>query len=159
MTRCARWLLPSLLPALLISIAHAQGGQKPRVLVSPEVGVHAGRQLHDDEWIVGGYFRMPLLGAIDLRPSGDVALNGNHAYQLNGDLALHGPRDLAYFGAGLGWFHRDFGPGKESGTGLNLFIGFKPVPRPGTQVYLEGRWTRIEGISFFRVSLGGAWRL
>lgn len=128
------------------------------MLVSPEIGVHSGRQFHDDEWIVGGYFRMPMLGSIDLRPSGDVGLSGDHNYQLNGDVALHGARDLAYIGAGIAYFHRDFS-GKDSGTGFNLVVGFKPVPRPGTQVYLEGRWTKIEGISFFRVSLGGAWRL
>ena len=157
MTRRASWLLPFLLPSFLVSIAQAQA-RNSRVLVSPEVGIQVGRQFHDDEWIAGGYFRMPLFRVIDLRPSGDVALGGDHNYQLNGDLALHGPRDLAYLGAGVAWFHRDFGS-KESGTGLNLFVGFKPVPRPGTQVFVEGRWTRIEGISFFRVTVGAAWRL
>jgi hypothetical protein len=159
MTRCARWLLPLLLPALLVSIAHAQGGRNSRPVVSPEVGIQVGRQFKDDEWIAGGYFRMPIFGAIDLRPSGDIALGGDHNYQLNGDIALHGARDLAYLGAGAAWFHRDFGGGKETRTGFNLFIGFKPIPRPGTQIYVEGRWTRVEGISFFRVSLGAAWRL
>lgn len=159
MMRCARWLLPSLLPALLVSLAQAQSGRSPRVLISPELGVHAGRQFHDDDWIVGGYFRMPLLGSIDLRPSGDVALGGDHNYQLNGDLALHGARDLAYFGAGVAWAHRDFGSGKESGTGFNLFIGFKPFPRPTGQLYIEGRWTKVEGVSFFRAVIGAAWRL
>ena len=159
MTRRARWLLPFLLSTLFVSIAQAQAGRNSRVLVRPEVGIQAGRQFHDDEWIAGGYFRMPLFSVIDLRPSGDVALGGDHNYQLNGDLALHGPRDLAYVGAGVGWFHRNFGAGKESGTGLNLLVGFKPVPRPGTQVFIEARWTKVEGISFFRVSVGGAWRL
>lgn len=157
MTRSARWVLTSLLPALLVSTATAQN-RNPSVVVSPEVGVHAGRQFHDDEWIVGGYLRWPVLGIVDIRPGGDIAVSGDHNYQLNGDLALHGPRDLAYIGGGLAWVHRDFGPNKDSGTGLNLFIGFKPVPRPGAQLYLEARWTLVESRSIFRALLGGAWR-
>lgn len=153
MTRCATWLLSSLLPALLISTAQAQAR---RVAISPELGIHAGRQFHDDEWIVGGYVRWPLFGGLDLRPGGDVALNGDHNYQLNGDIALHGPRDLAYIGTGVAWVHRNFGPDKESGTGFNLFIGFKPLPRPGAQLYIEGRWTRVESESLFRALLGAA---
>ena len=154
MTRCARWL--SLLPALLISTAHAQSGTA-RVMVGPELGVFGGRQFRDDDWIAGAYLRWPLIGILDIRPSGDVALGGDHDYQLNGDVALHGPRDLAYLGGGFAWVHRDFGT-KESGTGLNLFVGFKPVPRPGTQIFLEGRWTIVEDRSIFRAVLGAAWR-
>ena len=160
MTRCARWLPFTLLPALLVSAAQAQGGgRSARVLISPELGVHAGRQFHDDEWIVGGYFRMPLYGGVDLRPSGDMALGPSKNYQLNGDIALHGPRDLAYLGAGVAWVHRDFSPSKESGVGYNLFIGFKPFPQAGGQLYIEGRLTKVESKSLFRAVLGGAFRL
>ena len=158
MTRCAGWLLSTLIPVLLISTAHAQGGRSARVHIGPELGIQAGRQFHDDEWVAGGYFRYPLLGVIDLRPGGDIALGGDHNYQLNGDLAIHGPRDLAYLGGGVAWVHRNFAAGKESATGFNVFIGFKPFPRPGAQLYVEGRWTRVESQSLIRASIGASWR-
>jgi hypothetical protein len=33
-------------------------------------------------------------------------------------------------------------------------VGFKPIPRPGSQIYLEGRWTFVDKETIFRVSMG-----
>ena len=120
-----------------------------------EAGVRFGRDFSVDSWTAGGHLRIPILRTVDIRPSGDLALdNLGDDFQLNADLALHGPRDMAYVGAGLGYVNRDFGSGKDSGTGLNLFLGFKPLPRPGPQISLEGRWTLVESETIFRVALG-----
>jgi hypothetical protein len=156
MNRCLRLVL-SLCSCFALSAPAllAQG----RIDVRPELGVYGGRQFKDDFWIAGGYFRMPLVGALDFRPSGDVALSEPHDYQLNGDLALHGPRDLAYLGAGYAWVHHDFAGSKESASGANIFIGFKPFPSLGAQLHLEGRWTLAESRSIFRLMLGASWRL
>ena len=51
-------------------------------------------------------------------------------------------------------FRCEFDSGKDSGAGLNLFIGFKPSPRPGSQIYLEGRWTFVDSETIFRVAMG-----
>jgi hypothetical protein len=42
---------------------------------------------------------------------------------------------------------------------VNLFIGFKPIPRPGSQFYIEGRWTFVDSETIFRLGLGVAFRL
>ena len=137
-----------------VSPASAQR-QAARVPAHPEVGVRAGRDFSVDSWTAGAHFRLPFGGALEFRPSADLALEDiGDDFQVNGDLALRGPRDQAYIGAGVGYVHRQFDSGKDSGTGINAFIGFKPIPRPGTQIYLEGRWTFVESETIFRVSMG-----
>lgn len=131
--------------------------QRSRVTVraSPEIGIRAGRDFSVDTWTAGAHLRIPFGRTIEFRPSADLALEDiGDDFQINGDLALHGPRDQAYIGAGVGYVNRQFDSGKDSGTGLNLFLGFKPLPRPGSQIYLEGRWTFVDSETLFRVSAG-----
>jgi hypothetical protein len=131
-----------------------------RVPAFPEVGVRFGRDFSVDTWTVGGHFRIPFARSLEFRPSADVALKDiGDDFQVNGDLALRGPRDQAYIGAGVGYVNRDFGPGTDSRTGLNLFLGFRPIPRQGSQLYLEGRWTFVESETIFRVAMGATIRL
>lgn len=126
-----------------------------RVLVSPEVGIRSGRDFSADVWTAGAHFRLPLIGTLEIRPSADFSLKDlGDDFQLNADIALRGPRDQAYIGGGLGYLKRNFDSGKDSGTGLNLFVGLKPIPRPGSQLYLEGRWTFVDSETVFRLSLG-----
>lgn len=145
----------------LVAQAQAQGFRQGAVNISPELGVRFSRDFSIDKWGVGGHLRIPLLRTLDLRPSGDIDLGVGGIgkdYQLNGDIALRGARDLAYLGGGIAYVHRQFGPGNNDGVGPNLFVGFKPLPRPGAQLYLEGRWTKVEGESIVRVSMGVAFR-
>jgi hypothetical protein len=131
-----------------------------RVRASTEVGLRAGRDFSADTWTAGGHLRIPFGATLELRPSADLALDDpGDDFQLNGDIALHGPQDQAYIGAGVGYVNRQFDSGKDSGTGINLFLGFKPIPRPGSRIYLEGRWTFVDSETLFRVSLGVAFRL
>jgi hypothetical protein len=126
-----------------------------RVPGYPELGIRAGRDFSIDTWTAGGHFRVPLGNMLEIRPSADLALeNIGDDFQINGDLALRGAHDQAYLGAGVGYVNRDFDSGKDSGTGVNLFVGFKPIPRPGSQIYLEGRWTFVDKETIFRVSMG-----
>jgi hypothetical protein len=126
-----------------------------RVRAAPEVGLRAGRDFSVDTWTAGFHARIPLTGSLDLRPNGDLSLDDpGEDFQLNADLALRGPRDQAYLGAGLGYLKRDFDSGEDAGTGLNLFVGFKPIPRPGMQIYVEGRWTFVESETVFRLGFG-----
>ena len=126
-----------------------------RVPAFPEAGVRLGRDFSIDTWTGGAHFRVPLGSALEVRPSADFALeNIGDDFQINGDLALRGARDQAYIGAGVGYVRREFDSGKDSGTGFNLFLGFKPIPRPGAQIYLEGRWTFVDKETIFRVSMG-----
>lgn len=155
-------LVTLILSGSLQGRAEAQQSRRGGVLVSPEVGFRFGRDFSVDKWSIGGHVRVPLAGTLDLRPSGDVDLGMDRFgddFQLNGDIALRGARDLAYLGGGVAYVHRRFDAGKTSGTGINLFLGFKPLPRPGAQLYLEGRWTRVDGESIVRVSMGVAFRL
>jgi len=139
--------------------AAAQRSRRP-LPISIEFGLRMGRDFFDDEWTAGGHIRIPLGRMLELRPSGDLGLSniGDH-YQLNGDIAIHGPRDQAYIGTGVGWVNRNFKSGKTSGTGVNLFLGLKPFPRPGAQLYLEGRWTLVNSETLFRIDLGAAIRV
>lgn len=132
----------------------ADAQRAPRLLVRPELGLAGARNFSDDQWTVGGYLRVPLVGTLDLRPGGDYAMGGDHDYQLNADLSLRGPRDLAWLGGGVAWVHRDFGATRETRTGANLFIGFKPVPREGAQLFVEARWTLVSSRTLFRGILG-----
>jgi hypothetical protein len=149
-----------LLATSQISSLEAQRPGSARVRATPEVGLRLGRDFSVDSWTAGAHIRVPLGGTLELRPSGDLSLDSpGDDYQLNADLAIRGPRDQAYIGAGAGWVHRDFDSGKESATGINVFLGFKPFPRPGSQLYLEGRWTRVDSESVFRIGLGVAFSL
>lgn len=142
---------------LLDGRASPASAQRPgvRVAAHPEVGLRAGRDFSVDAWTAGAHVRIPFGATLEFRPSADLALEDiGGDFQVNGDLALRGPRDQAYIGAGLGYVHRQFDSGKDSGTGINIFIGFKPIPRPGTQIYVEGRWTFVDSETIFRVSLG-----
>jgi hypothetical protein len=59
------------------------------------------------------------------------ALGGDQQLSIEWEtIALHGARDPGLSGAVPAWFHRDFGGGKETRTGYNLFIGFTAHP-PG----------------------------
>jgi hypothetical protein len=134
--------------------AAAQSSQRSSA-ESMGFGFRLGRDFADDEWTAGGDLHIPLGRMFELRPSGDLALSHiGDDYQLNGDVAIHGPRNLAYLGAGIGWVNRDFKSGKTSGTGVNFFLGFKPFPRPGAQLYLEVRWTLVNSEKLFRLDLG-----
>ncbi|MEO8294574.1 MAG: hypothetical protein ABI613_03585 [Gemmatimonadota bacterium] len=153
--------LCTLLLTLIALPAHGQNRRSARVLASPELGLRFGRDFSIDAWTVGAHVRVPLLRMVDFRPSGDLSLGQNSLgddYQLNGDLALRGARDQAYLGGGVAYVHRRFDSGKSSGTGANLFIGFKPFPRPGAQLYLEGRWTLVDDETLFRLLLGVAFK-
>jgi hypothetical protein len=126
-----------------------------RVPVSSEFGIRAGRDFSVDSWTGGAHIRVPFGRMIELRPSADFALDDiGDDFQINADFALHGPRDQAYIGAGVGYVNRRFDSGEDSGTGLNLFLGFKPIPRPGSQIYLEGRWTLVDSETLFRIAMG-----
>lgn len=126
-----------------------------RVPAYPEIGVRAGRDFSVDTWTAGAHFRVPLGSALEIRPSADIALEDiGDDFQINGDLALRGPRDQAYIGAGVGYVNRQFDSGKDSGTGVNLFLGFKPIARPGSQIYIEGRWTFVDSETIFRIAMG-----
>jgi hypothetical protein len=126
-----------------------------RVRAFPEIGVRAGRDFSVDTWTAGAHIRIPFGRALEFRPSADLALEDiGDDFQINGDLALRGPADQAYIGAGVGYVNREFESGKDSGTGLNLFVGFRPIPRAGSQIYLEGRWTFVESETIFRVGMG-----
>lgn len=134
--------------------AHAQRSNA-RVRASTEIGIRAGRDFSVDTWTAGGHIRIPFGRTLEFRPSADIALEDiGDDFQVNGDLALRGPRDQAYIGAGVGYVSRQFDSGKDSGTGLNLFLGFRPIPRPGAQIYVEGRWTFVDSETIFRVSAG-----
>ena len=129
--------------------------QSARVPTYPEIGVRAGRDFSVDTWTAGAHFRLPIAGPVELRPSADMALEDiGDDFQVNGDLALRGQRDQAYIGAGIGYVNRQFDSGKDSGTGINAFIGLKPISRPGSQIYLEGRWTFVDSETIFRLSMG-----
>ena len=150
-------LLSATAAQLLAGLFLTAEAQRSRgaVRVSPEIGIRAGRDFSVDTWTAGAHFRIPFARTVEFRPSADVALEDiGDDFQINGDLALHGPRDQAYIGAGVGYVNRQFDSGKDSGTGLNLFLGFKPLPRPGSQIYLEGRWTFVDSETLFRVSMG-----
>jgi hypothetical protein len=140
--------------AARFSPAHAQRSN-PRVPAHPEIGIRAGRDFSVDTWTAGGHIRIPFGRTIEFRPSADVALEDiGDDFQINGDIALRGPRDQAYIGAGIGYLNRQFDSGKDSGTGVNLFLGFKPIPRPGSQIYVEGRWTFVDSETIFRLGMG-----
>jgi hypothetical protein len=131
-----------------------------RIRASPEVGVRGGRDFSVDRWTAGAHLRVPVGRTLELRPSGDFALDDlGDDFQINGDLALHGPADQAYIGAGIGYVNRPFENGEDSGTGLNLFLGFRPIPRRGNHIYLEGRWTFVHSETIFRIGLGVAFPL
>ena len=132
--------------------AQREGARLPAF---PEFGLRAGRDFSVDSWTGGAHFRLPVGSHLEIRPSADLALEDiGDDFQVNGDLALRGARDQAYIGAGVGYVNRQFDSGKDSGAGLNLFIGFKPIPRPGSQIYLEGRWTFVDSETIFRVAMG-----
>lgn len=142
---------------LLAGTFSPASAQRPRARVTahPEVGIRAGRDFSVDTWTAGAHIRIPFGSTLEFRPSADLALEDiGDDFQVNGDLALRGPRDQAYIGAGVGYVNRQFDSGKDSGTGINAFIGFKPIPRPGSQIYLEGRWTFVDSETIFRVSMG-----
>jgi hypothetical protein len=137
-----------------LSPASAQR-RRDRVPAHAEVGIRAGRDFSVDTWTAGAHLRIPFGGTLEFRPSADMALEDiGDDFQINGDLALRGPRDQAYIGAGVGYVNRQFDSGKDSGTGLNAFIGFKPIPRPGSQIYIEGRWTFVDSETIFRLAMG-----
>ena len=134
--------------------------QAARVPAHPEVGVRSGRDFSVDTWTAGAHLRIPLGSILEVRPSADLALEDiGDDFQINGDVALRGPRDQAYIGAGVGYVNREFDSGKDSGVGFNLFLGFKPIPRPGSQIYVEGRWTFVDKETIFRVAMGVAFPL
>ena len=142
---------------LLAGSVSPASAQRPgtRVAAHPEIGIRGGRDFSVDTWTAGAHIRIPFGGTLEFRPSADLALEDiGDDFQVNGDLALRGPRDQAYIGAGVGYVNRQFDSGKDSGTGINAFIGFKPIPRPGSQIYVEGRWTFVDSETIFRVSLG-----
>ena len=131
--------------------------QRPgtRTRAFPEIGIRAGRDFSIDVWTAGAHVRIPVGTHLEIRPSADLALEDiGDDFQVNGDLALRGARDQAYLGAGLGYINRQFDSGNDSRVGLNLFLGFKPIPRPGSQIYLEGRWTFVDSETIFRISAG-----
>ncbi len=143
--------------ALLLGSGSAAQAQRygSRVRAAPEVGLRAGRDFSADTWTAGAHLRIPLARTLDLRPSGDLALKDiGDDFQINGDLALRGPRDQAYIGAGVAYLHRAFDSGDDTGTGVNLFLGFRPIPRPGSQIYVEGRWTFVNSETIFRIGAG-----
>lgn len=126
-----------------------------RLPAYPEIGIRAGRDFSVDTWTAGAHIRIPFGGTLEFRPSADIALKDiGDDFQINGDLALRGPRDQAYIGAGIGYLNRQFDSGNDSGTGVNLFLGFKPIPRPGSQIYIEGRWTFVDSETIFRLGMG-----
>jgi hypothetical protein len=146
--------------SLAATVTTAEAQRDGRVRASTEIGLRAGRDFFSDAWTAGAHLRIPFARTIELRPSADVALDDpGDDFQINGDIALHGPQDRAYLGAGVGYVNRQFASGEDSGTGINLFLGFKPIPRRGSQIYLEGRWTFVNSETMFRVSLGVAFRL
>ncbi|MEO8199967.1 MAG: hypothetical protein ABI679_05530 [Gemmatimonadota bacterium] len=162
----SRRIAPQIIFAILVTMActTTAGAQSQHATAkgSPEVGLRFGRDFSLDKWGVGGHVLVPLAGTIELRPSADLDLGMDQlgdAYQLNGDLALRGARNIAYLGGGIAYVHRQFDSGKTSGTGFNLFLGFKPLPRQGSQIYLEGRWTRVNSESIIRASIGVAFHL
>ncbi len=137
---------------------HAQ--YRRSVRATPEVGVRLGRDFSVDTWTAGGHIRVPLIRTVELRPSADVSFDDpGEDYQLNADLALRGSKDQAYIGAGAGFVTRHFDSGKDSGTGVNLFLGFKPFPRRGGQLSIEGRWTFVDSETIFRIGLGAVFSL
>jgi hypothetical protein len=137
--------------------AQRAGGRVPGY---PEVGVRGGRDFSVDTWTAGAHLRIPFGSMLELRPSADLALEDiGDDFQVNADLALRGARDQAYIGAGIGYVNRSFDSGRDSGTGVNAFLGFKPIPRPGSQLYIEGRWTFVDSETIFRLGLGVAFRL
>ena len=137
-----------------VSPAFAQR-QPARVAAHPEIGIRGGRDFSVDTWTAGAHLRIPFGRALEFRPSADLALEDiGDDFQVNADLALRGPRDQAYLGAGAGYVNRPFDSGKRSATGVNAFIGFKPIPRPGSQIYIEGRWTFVDSETIFRLSMG-----
>lgn len=128
------------------AMAQRDWGSKPK----PEIGVRGGFDYDIDVWSAGGQFRLPVgrHGRLELAPSGDVFFNeGEIDWQANADL-LYGPgrRGGFYFGGGLAYSNR---PGATERV-VNRIVGL----RLSRQLYLESRWTSIEGRNLYRLVIG-----
>ncbi len=117
---------------------------------SPEIGVRGGRDYDLDIWSAGGQFRLPLgrRGRLQLVPSGDVFFaEGEADWQANVDVLYGTERGGGlYFGGGMGYSNRT---GVQERV-VNRIVGLRLSER----LYLENRWTNIDGKSLFRVVVG-----
>ena len=121
-------------------------GSKP----SPEIGVRGGYDYDIDVWSAGGQFRLPIgrRGRLEIVPSGDAFFTeGEIDWQANADV-IYGPgrRGGLYFGGGMGYSNR---PGITEQV-VNRIVGLRLSER----MYLENRWTNIDGRSLYRMVLG-----
>lgn len=141
------WILVLCLVAVVD--AEAQRGRwslKP----SPQIGVRGGYDYDIDVWSAGGQARWPFgrRGKYQLVPSGDVFFaEGEEDWQANVDLILSpGPRGGFYFGGGVGYSSRPV-VGERV---FNRLVGL----RLSRRLYMESRWTNVDGRNLFRLVVG-----
>jgi hypothetical protein len=130
-------------------------------VVSPvQFGVRGGYDFTDEEGSAGAQLRLPVAPQLLVVPSGDVFFaDAGTEWQLNTDLVLR-PSTLAgvYGGIGVAFVNREFEPGDDSETevGFNLLLGLEGGRIAGSTLrpFVEGRWTRVEDHSPFRLVAG-----
>ena len=117
---------------------------------SPQLGLRGGYDYDVGMWSAGGQARWPLgrRGSYQLVPSGDVFFaDGEADWQGNADLIFSpGRRGGFYFGFGSGYSSRAV----DSAQVFNRLVGFNLSRR----LYMEGRWTNIDGKNIFRLAVG-----
>ena len=140
------------------------GGRSLRPVM--EFGIRAGRDYDIDVWSAGAQFRLPLgrRSRFQIIPSGDFFMAREEAdWQANFDVAFRpGPRGGLYGGIGLAVTdrYRDGDGNRETKAGTNNFIGMRlPMRSMAARLYLEARWTYVDGESPFRLVVGLNWPL
>ena len=143
------WIWVLALCLVVVGDSAAQRGRwssKP----SPQIGVRGGYDYDIDAWSAGGQARWPFgrRGKYQLVPSGDVFFaDGVADWQGNVDWLLSpGPRGGFYFGIGVGYSSRPI----DGERVFNRLVGLRLSQR----LYVESRWTNVDGRNLFRLVVG-----
>ena len=123
------------------------------------LGGRVGYDWDFNTWNLGGQLRVPLglfLRGLEIIPSGDVFfIKTGIDWQLNLDAALR--LMMFYGGAGLAYLNRDFNTPDEKSKkiGTNYFLGMPLIiPKLPVTLFIEARWTNVQGEHLFRLMAG-----
>jgi len=131
--------------------------KRPGIQQTSSIGARFGNDFKNDQYFVGGQFRLPVGIFWRFTPSADYYFTDNDSkrWQFNGDLIFK-PRPFGPLFLGGGVAVQYLTLDKKSDVGGNALVGLEFIGRrlPVMTPYIQARWTFLPHEQYFSLLAG-----